>query len=202
MKKFTKHTGLVAALHQPNIDTDQIIPKQFLKSIKRTGFGENLFNDWRFLADGTPNSEFVLNQPRYQNASILLAGENFGCGSSREHAPWALAEYGFRVIVAPSFADIFYSNSLKIGLLPLVLSEKQVSDLARKCVENEGYKLTVDLESCLIYDDSGFKENFSIGEFNRYCLLNGLDNIDLILQHETKISAFESEYKNYLTTSA
>jgi 3-isopropylmalate/(R)-2-methylmalate dehydratase small subunit len=193
---------LVAPLNQPNIDTDQIIPKQFLKSIKRTGFGANLFNDWRFLVDGMPNPDFILNRPRYQNASILLAGANFGCGSSREHAPWALSEYGFRVIIAPSFADIFYSNSLKTGLLPVVLNESQVIEIVSRCEENEDYQMTVDLENCLIYDDLDFKENFSIGEFPRFCLLNGLDNIDLILQHETKITSFEVGYRNYLTTAA
>lgn len=200
MNKFTTHTGLVTPLYQPNIDTDQIIPKQFLKSIKRTGFGANLFNDWRFFTDGTPNPEFVLNKPRYKDASILLAGENFGCGSSREHAPWALAEYGFRAIIAPSFADIFYSNSLKTGLLPVVLSEKLVSELVQKCEETESYKITIDLENCKIYDGSGLAENFRINEFHRFCLINALDNIELILQHETKIAAFEAEKReNYPT---
>lgn len=193
MKKFTKHTGLVAPLYQPNVDTDQIIPKQFLKSIKRTGFGANLFNDWRFTHDGAPNPDFVLNRPRYENASILLAGDNFGCGSSREHAPWALAEYGFRVVVAPSFADIFYSNSLKTGLLPIVLDEAKVRELVRKCEENEGYEMTIDLENLKINDDAGFAENFKIEDFYRFCLLNGLDNIDLILQHESKIAEFETK---------
>jgi len=195
MNKFTTHTGLVAPLYQPNIDTDQIIPKQFLKSIKRTGFGANLFNDWRFLNDGTPNPKFVLNKPRYKGASILLAGKNFGCGSSREHAPWSLAEFGFRIIIASSFADIFYNNSLKTGLLPVVLSETQVADLIKKCEETKGYQITVDLENCKVRDDSGFTENFRMDEFYRFCLLNGLDNIDLTLQHEIKIAAFEDKYK-------
>ncbi len=194
MDKFTKHKGLVAPLFQPNVDTDQIIPKQFLKSIARTGFGANLFNDWRFLDDGTANPDFVLNQPRYRVASILLAGENFGCGSSREHAPWALAEYGFRAIIAPSFADIFYSNCLKIGLLPVVLPESKVAELVVKCEETENYQITVDLENRTIYDERDFSENFAIKEFARFCLLNGLDNIDLILQHEAKITAYEAKY--------
>ena len=192
MEKFTTHCGLAAPLYQPNIDTDQIIPKQFLKSIARTGFGANLFNDWRYAADGTPNPEFVLNKPRYQGASILLAGENFGCGSSREHAPWALSEYGFRVVIAPSFADIFYSNSLKTGLLPVVLNETKVAGLVHKCVEKDDYQITVDLENCTVEDDFGLTEKFKIAEFSRFCLLNGLDNIDLILQYESKIIEFET----------
>ncbi len=193
MNKFTTHRGLAAPLFQPNIDTDQIIPKQFLKSIARTGFGANLFNDWRFANDGTPNPDFVLNKPRYKSASILLADENFGCGSSREHAPWALAEYGFRAVIAPSFADIFYSNSLKTGLLPVVLSETKVAELVRKCEETDDYQIIVDLENCAVNDDSGFSESFNIIDFSRFCLLNGLDNIDLILQHEAKITEFENE---------
>lgn len=195
MDKFTTHRGLAAPLFQPNIDTDQIIPKQFLKSIARTGFGANLFNDWRYAADGTPNFEFVLNKPRYKGASVLLAGENFGCGSSREHAPWALNEYGFRAVIAPSFADIFYSNSLKTGLLPVVLSEAKVAELIRKCEETDDYKITVDLENCTVKDDTGFSESFEIKDFSRFCLLKGLDNIDLILQHEAKINEFEVKHK-------
>jgi 3-isopropylmalate/(R)-2-methylmalate dehydratase small subunit len=203
MNKFTTHTGLAVPLYQPNVDTDQIIPKQFLKSIKRTGFGANLFNDWRFFNDGTINPDFVLNLQRYKGASILLSGENFGCGSSREHAPWALAEFGFRVVIAPSFADIFYSNSLKTGLLPITLNQAKVVELVRRCEEAEGYKITIDLENSRISDDTGFAETFKIEDFYRFCLLNGLDNIDLILQHETKISAFEAEYKaNYPTIAA
>ncbi|MGI8467514.1 MAG: 3-isopropylmalate dehydratase small subunit [Pyrinomonadaceae bacterium] len=194
MKKFTKHTGKAAPLFQANVDTDQIIPKQFLKSIKRAGFGANLFNDWRFLNDGTPNPEFILNQPRYKNASILLAGKNFGCGSSREHAPWALAEYGFRAIVAPSFADIFYNNSLKNGLLPVVLTEEKVSELVRRTVETENYLLTIDLENQTVSDEQNFREKFSINEFSRDCLLKGLDDIALTLQHEAKIDAYENRF--------
>ena len=191
MEKFTTHRGLAAPLYQPNIDTDQIIPKQFLKSIARTGFGANLFNDWRYADDGTPNPEFILNKPCYKGASILLTGENFGCGSSREHAPWALAEYGFRVVIAPSFADIFYSNSLKTGLLPVVLNETKVAELVRRCEQTVDYQISVDLENCTVKDDFGLSENFKIAEFSRYCLLNGLDNIDLILQYESKITEFE-----------
>lgn len=202
MKAFTKHTGLAAPLFQANIDTDQIIPKQFLKSIKRTGFGANLFNDWRFTNEGTPNPEFVLNQPRYQSASVLLAGKNFGCGSSREHAPWALAEYGFRVIVAPSFADIFYNNSFKIGLLPVMLSEEKIALLVEKCEQNEAYEITTDLEEYRIYDEFGFSENFEVDEFRRYCLLNGLDDIGLTLQNENKISEFEKQRPAWKTFTA
>lgn len=193
MKKFTTHTGIAAPLFRANIDTDQIIPKQFLKSIKRTGFGVSLFYDWRYSDNGEPNPDFVLNQPRYKNASILISGKNFGCGSSREHAPWALAEYGFRVIIAPSFADIFYSNSLKTGLLPIVSTEEKCSKLARNCEEIEDYKITANLEICEVSDNYGFRENFEIGEFSRYCLLNGLDDIGLTLQNADKISAFENK---------
>ena len=202
MKAFTKHTGLAAPLFQANIDTDQIIPKQFLKSIKRTGFGANLFNDWRFTNDGEPNPDFILNAPRYAGASILLAGKNFGCGSSREHAPWALAEYGFRVIVAPSFADIFYNNSFKIGLLPVILSEEKIASLVEKCEQNEGYEITVDLEKLQISDECGFAETFEIDEFRRYCLLNGLDDIGLTLQNENKISEFENQRPVWKTFTA
>lgn len=191
MNKFTTHTGLVAPLYQANIDTDQIIPKQFLKSIKRTGFGANLFNDWRFLADGTLNPDFVLNFPRYQGASILLAGNNFGCGSSREHAPWALEDYGFQVVIASAFADIFYNNCFKIGLLPIILEEEIVAQLVKKSEENEGYQLTVSLESQTISDNDGFEISFNVDEFRKHCLLNGLDDIGLTLQHADKISEYE-----------
>lgn len=202
MQKFTKHTGLAAPLFQANIDTDQIIPKQFLKSIKRTGFGANLFNDWRFTNAGEPNPDFILNQPRYAGASVLLAGKNFGCGSSREHAPWALSEYGFRVIIAPSFADIFYNNSFKIGLLPVILSEEKIASLVGKCEQNENYEITTDLERCLIFDEFGFTENFEVDEFRRFCLLNGLDDIGLTLQKENKISEFETQRPVWKTFSA
>lgn len=202
MKAFTKHTGLAAPLFQANIDTDQIIPKQFLKSIKRTGFGANLFNDWRFTNDGEPNPDFILNKPRYAGASVLLAGKNFGCGSSREHAPWALAEYGFRVIIAPSFADIFYNNSFKTGLLPVILSEETIAALVEKCERNESYEISIDLEKRQVSDEFGFSENFEIDEFRRYCLLNGLDDIGLTLQNENKISEFETQRPIWKTFSA
>jgi len=192
MQKFTTHTGKTAALYQPNIDTDQIIPKQFLKRIERSGYGEFLFYDWRFHPDGTPRADFVLNDPRYQGASILIAGANFGCGSSREHAPWSLTDYGFRVVVAPSFADIFYNNSLKNGLLPVRLSEIEVAELARCSQALENYELTIDLESRTVSDRRGFEAGFEIDEFRKYCLLNGLDDIGLTLQAEARISEYEN----------
>jgi 3-isopropylmalate/(R)-2-methylmalate dehydratase small subunit len=192
MKPFRKHTGRVAVLDQANADTDQIIPKQFLKRIERTGFGEFLFNDWRYLPDGSLNPSFSLNDARYSGASILVTGKNFGCGSSREHAPWALADYGFRVIVAPSFADIFANNCFKNGMLPVVLAEEEVSELARRAREIEDYQAAVDLEECRITDSSGYSAGFAIDEFQRHCLLNGLDDIGLTLQHETEIAAYES----------
>ena len=191
MNPFRIHTGRVALLDRANVDTDQIIPKQFLKRIERTGFGEFLFNDWRYLPDGTPDPSFSLNDPRYSGASILITGKNFGCGSSREHAPWALADYGFRVIVAPSFADIFANNCLKNGLLTVVLTEKEILELGRRAREIEGYQATVDLEECRITDPEGFSASFAIDEFQRHCLLNGLDDIGLTLQHESEISAYE-----------
>ena len=191
MKKFTTHTGLAVPLYQANIDTDQIIPKQFLKSIKRTGFGAHLFNDWRYLNNGEPNPEFTLNQPRYQGASILLAGRNFGCGSSREHAPWALEDYGFRVVIASAFADIFYNNCFKIGMLPVILEEEKVAELVKKAEISDDYQLTIDLESQIITDNQEFKVDFTVDEFRKYCLINGLDDIGLTLQHAEKISEFE-----------
>ncbi len=192
MNKFTKHTGKTVALYQPNIDTDQIIPKQFLKRIERTGYGEFLFYDWRFNADGGAKSDFVLNDPKYKNASILLAGANFGCGSSREHAPWSLTDYGFRAVIAPSFADIFYNNSLKNGLLPIVLSEETIAELVRKAETSDNYELTIDLETRTVFDNQNFRASFEIDEFRRYCLLNGLDDIGLTLQNEGKISEYEN----------
>jgi 3-isopropylmalate/(R)-2-methylmalate dehydratase small subunit len=192
MNKFTTHKGLVAPLYQPNIDTDQIIPKQFLKRIERTGYGEFLFFDWRFSADGTARADFVLNDPRYKNASVLLAGANFGCGSSREHAPWSLTDYGFHAVIAPSFADIFYNNSLKNGLLPVILSEETIAGLVEKSALEENYELTIDLETQSISDKSGFAAHFEIDEFRKYCLLNGLDDIGLTLQNEAKISEYEN----------
>lgn len=192
MNKFTNHKGPAAPLYQPNIDTDQIIPKQFLKRIERTGYGEFLFFDWRFNADGSTRAEFVLNDPKYKNASILLAGANFGCGSSREHAPWSLTDYGFHAVVAPSFADIFYNNSLKNGLLPVVLGEEKVAALVEKSISEENYELTIDLENQTVSDNQGFRALFEIDEFRKYCLLNGLDDIGLTLQNEAKITEYEN----------
>ena len=194
MQPFTKLTGLVATLDRNNVDTDQIIPKQFLKRIERTGFGQFLFYDWRYLEDGTtPNPEFHLNRPELQGASVLVAQRNFGCGSSREHAPWALEDYGFRVVIAPSFADIFYNNCFKNGMLPIRLSEEQVADLFRRA-EKPGYKLTVDLEDQTIKDDAGLNLTFEVDDFRRHCLLNGLDDIGLTLKHEDKITAYEKAH--------
>ena len=193
MQSFRKHTGLVAPLDRANVDTDQIIPKQFLKSIERTGFGEFLFFDWRYRPDGGPEPSFVLNQRRYQGASILIAGKNFGCGSSREHAPWALREFGFRVIIAPSFADIFANNCFKNGMLPIALSEGAVARISGRAQYAEGYTLTVDLEHQEITDNAGLSIDFSIGEFQRYCLMEGLDDIGLTLTHEADIKAYEDK---------
>lgn len=192
MQPFVAHVGRVAALPRANVDTDQIIPKQFLKRIERTGFGPCLFYDWRYLSDGAPNPEFELNRPTAAGASILLAGENFGCGSSREHAPWALADYGFRVIVAPSFADIFFGNCCQNGLLPVVLPEPTVSELFRRAGEsNAGYQLTVDLVRRRVSDESGFAAEFEIDSYRRQMLLEGLDEIGRTLLHESRIAAFE-----------
>jgi len=188
MKAFRQHTGLVAPLARANVDTDQIIPKQFLKRIERTGFGEFLFYDWRYLPDGQPNPSFVLNEPRYQGASILVADKNFGCGSSREHAPWALGEFGFRVIIAPSFADIFANNCFKNGMLPIAVN---VEEIMKRTQEREGYQLTVDLERQIIEDSDGLSIPFVVSEFQRYCLLEGLDDIGLTLRHEDAIRAYE-----------
>ncbi len=191
MKAFRQHTGLVAPLDRANVDTDQIIPKQFLKRIERTGFGEFLFYDWRYLPDGQPNPAFVLNEPRYQGASILVAGKNFGCGSSREHAPWALGEFGFRVIIAPSFAEIFANNCFKNGMLPIAIDVEEIMTRAK---EREGYQLTVDLERMVVEDASGLSIPFQIGEFQRYCLLEGLDDIGLTLRYEDAIRAYEASH--------
>lgn len=192
MEPFRVHTGLVAPLDRPNVDTDQIIPKQFLKRIERSGFGQFLFYDWRYnIADGTPNQLFVLNAPRYQGASILVAGRNFGCGSSREHAPWALMDYGFRAIIAPSFADIFANNCLKNGLLPVTLSEAEVAELMRRAQEVPDYRATVNLEKRVVEDALGFSASFSIDDFRRYCLMKGLDDIGLTLRYEPQIAAYE-----------
>ena len=196
MKPFRQHTGLVAPLDRANVDTDQIIPKQFLKRIERTGFGEFLFYDWRYTAGGALDSSFVLNEPRYEGASILIADKNFGCGSSREHAPWALGEYGFRVILAPSFADIFANNCFKNGMLPITLSNDQVRTMMRHAQEEIGYKLTVDLERRTIEDTNGLSVPFAVSEFQRYCLLEGLDDIGLTLRHEDAIKAYEATHGN------
>ena len=194
MQAFTKHTGLVAPMDRSNVDTDQIIPKQFLKRIERTGFGQFLFYDWRFLDDGSQNPDFELNRPAYAGASILVARRNFGCGSSREHAPWALADYGFRVLIAPSFADIFYNNCFKNGILPLKLDEPAVEDLFQRTEHHPGYLLTVDLESQTITDAYGLSLSFDVDPFRRHCLLNGLDDIDLTLEHEGEITAYEEAH--------
>lgn len=204
MKSFTQHTGLAAPMDRANVDTDLIIPKQFLKSIKRTGFGPNLFDELRYLDTGEPgmdnsnrpvNEEFPLNFPRYQGASVLLARENFGCGSSREHAPWALDEYGFRAIIAPSFADIFYNNCFKNGLLPIVLGDDVVEGLFQEMYATEGYSLTIDLEEQRVVTPSGVTHSFDIDEFRKHCLLNGFDDISLTLQDADKIKTYEEQRK-------
>ena len=194
MQPFRKHTGKVAPLYRANIDTDQIIPKQFLKRIEKTGFGEFLFHDWRRSASGEPDPSFVLNQPRYSGASILVAGKNFGCGSSREHAVWALADHGFRAVIASSFADIFANNCVKNGIPTVVLSEEQCAELARKASEISDYRLTVNLENCTVADEQGFQARFTIDEFTRHCLLEGLDDIGLTLQHEPAIAEYEAKH--------
>ncbi len=191
MQPFRVHEGLVAPLPRPNVDTDQIIPKQFLKRIERTGFGEFLFFDWRFTPEGKPRPDFVLNQPRYSGASVLVAGRNFGCGSSREHAPWALADFGFRAIIAPSFADIFTNNCAKNGILTVILSDSEVAEISRRATEQNGYRMEIDLEKKQVRDKGGFSASFAIDDFRRYCLLEGLDDIGLTLRHEDAIRAYE-----------
>jgi len=203
MEKFIVHTGVVAPLDRENVDTDAIIPKQFLKSIQRTGFGPNAFDEWRYLDHGEPgqdnskrplNPDFVLNQPRYQGASVLLARKNFGCGSSREHAPWALQQYGFRAIIAPSFADIFYNNCFKNGLLPIVLTEPQVDRLFNETYAFNGFQLTIDLDKQVVRTTDGGEEfPFEVAAFRRYCLLNGFDDIGLTLRQADKIRQYEAE---------
>ena len=204
MKPFTTHTGLVAPLDRANVDTDQIIPKQFLKSIKRSGFGPNLFDQWRYLDVGEPgqdnsvrplNPDFVLNAPRYAGASVLLARENFGCGSSREHAPWALDEYGFRAVIASSFADIFHNNSFKNGLLPIVLAAHEVDALFAQCEATGGYALTVDLAAQTLIRPDGVQYTFEIDAFRKHCLLHGLDDIGLTLRDEDAIRGFEARHR-------
>ena len=202
MQKFTLLKGLVAPMDRENVDTDAIIPKQFLKSIRKTGFGQNLFDEWRYLDAGypgqdpasrKPNPDFVLNQPRFQVATILLARKNFGCGSSREHAPWALDQFGFRAIIAPSYADIFFNNSFKNGLLPIVLTEMQVAQLFDDVAAFPGYALTIDLERQRVIKPNGDELPFEVQAFRKYCLLNGFDDIGLTLRHADKIKAFEAE---------
>ena len=205
MEKFTVLQGIVAPLDRSNVDTDAIIPKQFLKSIYRTGYGPNLFDEWRYLDKGEPgmdpatrkiNPDFVLNQPRYQGSTILLARKNFGCGSSREHAAWALTQYGFRVVIAPSFADIFYNNAFKNGLLPISLPEFVVDYLFDEIKANNGYQLSVDLVNRVVIEPNGKRHEFEVPGFRRYCLLNGLDDIGITLQHADEIKAFEQQRLN------
>ena len=194
MKPFTVHRGLVAPLDRITVDTDQIIPQQFLKRIERTGFGQFVFYDWRFGADGSKNPDFVLHEPRYEGASILVAGKNFGCGSSREHAVWALADFGFRAGISSSFADIFANNGTKNGFLAVRLSENEVAQLMQRAKDIDDYQVTIDLEKCEVRDDQGFCAKFSVDEFIRHCLLNGLDDIGLTLQHEAEIAAYETQH--------
>jgi 3-isopropylmalate/(R)-2-methylmalate dehydratase small subunit len=194
MKPFTVHRGRVAPLDRVNVDTDQIISKQFLKRIERTGFGQFLFYDWRFDADGKKNADFVLDEPRYAGASILIAGRNFGCGSSREHAVWALADFGFRAVISSSFADIFANNSTKNGFLAVQLNEDEVALLMRRAQEIDDYQVTIDLEKLEVSDGQNFRAKFSMDEFVRHCLLNGLDDIGLTLQHEAEIAAYETAH--------
>jgi 3-isopropylmalate/(R)-2-methylmalate dehydratase small subunit len=194
MNPFRTHKGRVAPLDRVNVDTDQIIPKQFLKRIERTGFGQFLFYDWRFAADGQKNAGFVLDEPRYRGASILVAGKNFGCGSSREHAVWALADFGFRAVISSSFADIFANNSTKNGFLTVPLIESETAELMRRAREVNDYQLTIDLEQREVRDDQGFRAQFPIDEFVRHCLLNGLDDIGLTLQHEAEIATYEAKH--------
>jgi 3-isopropylmalate/(R)-2-methylmalate dehydratase small subunit len=212
MNPFRTHRGRVAPLDRVNVDTDQIIPKQFLKRIERTGFGQFLFYDWRFSADGKKNADsaqgqsaqerFVLDEPRYKGASILVAGKNFGCGSSREHAVWALADFGFRAVISSSFADIFANNSTKNGFLTVLLSESEVAELMRRARETNDYQLTIDLEECEVRDEQGFRAKFPVEEFVRHCLLHGLDDIGLTLQHEPEITAYELRHPASAALSA
>jgi 3-isopropylmalate/(R)-2-methylmalate dehydratase small subunit len=199
MQPFRTHKGRVAPLDRANVDTDQIIPKQFLKRIERTGFGEFLFFDWRRTSDGKPDPSFVLNDPCYRGSSVLIVGKNFGCGSSREHAVWALEDFGFRVLIAPSFADIFANNCVKNGVLTVVLSEDEVCEIARRAAELPNYEITVDLEQRKIHDEHGFSATFPIDEFTRHCLLEGLDDIGLTLQNESDIAAYEARHSRPTT---
>ncbi|OBR64768.1 3-isopropylmalate dehydratase small subunit [Paenibacillus oryzae] len=194
MEPFKQLTGIVAPVDRVNVDTDAIIPKQFLKRIERSGFGQFLFYEWRFHENGDINADFEPNKPRYEGASVLISRANFGCGSSREHAPWAILDYGYKVIIAPSYADIFFNNCFKNGILPIKLSEEQVEDLFQRTAQHEGYKLHVDLESKTLSDDYGLKLSFDIDEHRRQFLLQGLDDIGLTLQHEDKITAYEQKH--------
>jgi 3-isopropylmalate/(R)-2-methylmalate dehydratase small subunit len=194
MKPFTTHRGRVAPLDRVNVDTDQIIPKQFLKRIEKTGFGQFVFYDWRFGADGRKNAGFVLDEPRYEGASVLVAGKNFGCGSSREHAVWALTDFGFRAVISSSFADIFANNSTKNGFLTVRLTDDEVATLMKRARESDDYQVTVDLEKCEVRDDQGFRAQFPVDDFVRHCLLHGLDDIGLTLQHEAEITAYEMRH--------
>jgi 3-isopropylmalate/(R)-2-methylmalate dehydratase small subunit len=194
MQPFRTHKGKVVPLDRANIDTDQIIPKQFLKRIERTGFGEFLFYDWRRTKDGSHDPSFVLNHPHHAGASVLVAGKNFGCGSSREHAVWALEDFGFRAVIASSFADIFANNCVKNGVLTIVLTEAEVEEIVRRATEQHYYYLAIDLEKCQVTDDAGFSATFQIDEFTRHCLLEGLDDIGLTLKHEPEITAYESRH--------
>lgn len=199
MTDFTQHTGLVVPLNTANIDTDAIIPKQFLQKVTRTGFGQHLFHDWRFLDESgqQPNPDFIMNAPRYQGATILLARENFGCGSSREHAPWALADYGIKVMIAPSFADIFYGNAINNQMIPVRLTDQQIDELFKFVETTEGAQICVDLKA-MVVTANGQQYSFEIDEFRRHCLLNGLDNIGLTLQYQAKIAEYEANIPTYL----
>jgi len=194
MNPFTKHTGLVAPIDRVNVDTDQMVPKQFLKLLTREGYGRILFYDWRYLPGEKPNPDFVLNKPRYKGASVIVARANFGCGSSREHAPWAIHDFGFRAILAPSYADIFYNNCFKNGILPVTLPDAQIDEIFKRTEANEGYRVTVDLEQQIVTDDKGLRYSFTVDPFRRECLLKGLDDIGLTLVHEAEISAFEKKH--------
>ena len=202
MKAFVSHSGIVAPLNRANIDTDQIIPKQFLTRIERSGFGQFLFFDWRYTPESAPRPDFVLNLPQYQNASILIAGRNFGCGSSREHAPWALEDYGFRVVIAPSFADIFYNNCFKVGILPVILSEKTIESLVERTEATDGFTLDVNLEKQTVSDASGTIETFEVDAFRKQCLIEGLDDIGLSLRHGQAITEFEKSRARWMNMSS
>jgi len=202
MEKFTKHTGKCAPLFEQNIDTDQIVPKKFLLSVSRTGYDKALFYDWRFDKNGNPIKDFVLNDPKFNGASILITGANFGCGSSREHAPWALQQYGFRAIIAPSFADIFYNNCFKTDVLPVILGEEKINEITENIVQTRDYSLTVDLEEKAVFDNEEFVARFEVSNFRRHCLLNGFDDIDLTLLKTDKIKSYEETRLDFLDKSA